>query len=149
GALADDLDRYLSDKPLVDAYRTSATIKIGLVFSLSGPMAINSQPLADIFHWAVNEINNQGGLLGRAVQPLLSDCRSDEQVYAREVERLIIEERVCTLFGCWSSASRKAALPVVEKYKNLLVYPVEFEGLESSNHIIYLGGVPNQLVIPA
>ncbi|MBI3407365.1 MAG: transporter substrate-binding protein [Planctomycetes bacterium] len=145
--LADDLARFRAGQPLRAI--PSATLKIGLIFSLSGPTAINSEPVVDLIHWALQELNDQGGLLGRRVQPVTVDCRFDEGVFAREAERLIVEEKVSTLLGCWSSANRKAVLPIVEKHQHLLLYPVEFEGLERSNHVVYLGGVPNQLVIPA
>lgn len=145
--LADDLARFRAGKPI--PAMVSATLKIGLIFSLSGPTAINSEPVVDLIHWAIGELNDQGGLLGRRVEPLTVDCRFDEKVFAHEADRLIVEEKVCTLLGCWSSANRKAVLPVVEKHRNLLLYPVEFEGLERSDHAVYLGGVPNQLVLPA
>lgn len=148
-ALADDLGRYFAGKPLVDIALTPTTLKLGVVLSLTGPPAINSEPLVDMTRWAIDELNGRGGLLGRMIVPVIVDCRFDEEVFAREAERLIVEEHVSTLLGTWSSANRKALLRVVEKHRHLLLYPVEFEGLERSDHVVYLGAVPNQLVFPS
>ena len=98
---------------------------------------------------AIEEINARGGLLGRPIEPVVIDNMSDSDRYAREAERLITAEKVCTIFGCWTSASRKAVAQVVEKYDHLLIYPMQYEGLEQSPHVVYTGALPNQQVMPA
>lgn len=123
-------------------------IRIGVLHSLSGPMAASERPLVDAVRLAVEEINAAGGLLGRPVEIVLADGASDWPRFAREAERLIGEERVSALFACWTSACRKAVKPVVEKHRHLMFYPVQYEGLEQSPHIIYAGAAPNQQVIP-
>jgi urea transport system substrate-binding protein len=112
-------------------------------------MALSERPVIDAVLLAVAEINARGGLLGRPVEPVLADGESDEAAFARQAEKLIREDHVCTIFGCWTSASRKAVVPVVERYDHLLVYPVQYEGLEQSPNVVYLGPVPNQQIVPA
>jgi urea transport system substrate-binding protein len=112
-------------------------------------MAISERPVIDAVQLAVEEINAQGGLLGRPVEVILADGESDETVFARQAEKLIREDRVCTLLGCWTSASRKAVVPVVERHNHLLFYPVQYEGVEQSPNVVYLGPVPNQQILPA
>lgn len=123
-------------------------IRIGVIHSLSGTMALSEAPLVDAVRLAVEEINQEGGLLGRTVKILVADGRSDPKVAAKEAERLIVQEGVSVLFGCWTSACRKALKPVVEKYQNLLFYPVQYEGFEQSPNIIYTGAAPNQQIVP-
>lgn len=125
-----------------------APIRVGVLFSLSGPMAASSAPLADAARLAVEEINAAGGLLGRPLEMLMTDGRSDPAVFAREAERLIVEEKVSALFACWTSACRKAVKPVVERHRHLLFYPLQYEGLEQSPNIVYTGAAPNQQIIP-
>lgn len=124
-------------------------LKIGVLHSLSGTMAISERSLVDAVQLAVDEINSQGGLLNRRLIAVIEDGASDPSTFARKAERLIIEEKVCALFGCWTSASRKAVLPVVEEHDHLLFYPLQYEGFESSRNIIYTGASPNQQIIPA
>jgi urea transport system substrate-binding protein len=112
-------------------------------------MAISERPLVDAYLLAIEEINRSGGLLGRRVQPVIADGCSDWPTFAREAERLIRKERVCTVFGCWTSASRKTVKPIIEQDDHLLVYPVQYEGLEQSPNIVYTGAAPNQQIIPA
>src|SRR5262249_53864833 len=95
---------------------------------------------------ATEELNQQGGLLGRKIVTIDVDCKSDWDIYGREAERLITQEKVCTIFGCWTSASRKSVKSVVEKHDHLLVYPMAYEGLEQSPNIFYIGTTPNQQV---
>lgn len=129
--------------------RTESTpIKIGVIHSLTGTMAVSEKPLVNAVQLAVEEINRQGGLLGRPVAVVLADGRSEPQVFASEAQRLISQERVSVLFGCWTSASRKAVKPIVEQNRHLLFYPLQYEGLEYSKHIIYTGSAPNQQIIP-
>lgn len=124
-------------------------IKVGILHSLSGTMKISEKALVDAWLLAIEEINAGGGLLGRTVVPVIADGASDEEVFAREAKRLIHTEKVDVIFGCWTSASRKSVKSVVEASENILVYPVQYEGLESSANIIYLGAVPNQQIVPA
>ena len=98
---------------------------------------------------ALTEINQSGGLLGRQLKWVIADGRSDWPTFAREAQRLIDEEKVSVIFGCWTSASRKSVKPVVEHSDHLLIYPMAYEGLEQSPNIIYTGAAPNQQVIPA
>lgn len=129
--------------------RTPAPIRIGVLHSTSGTMAISERPLIDAVQLAVEEINGAGGVLGRQLEMVVADGRSDPGVFAAEAERLISEEDVVALFGCWTSASRKAVKEVVERNDHLLFYPLQYEGLEESPHIVYLGAVPNQQILPA
>ncbi|HLW72448.1 MAG TPA: urea ABC transporter substrate-binding protein [Candidatus Babeliales bacterium] len=123
-------------------------IKIGILHSLSGYLALSEQPVADAALLAIKEINDAGGVLGRKIEGLLVDGKSDENVFATEAQRLITEEKVAAIFGCWSSPSRIAVKNVVEKYNSLLFYPVQFEGIENSPHIVYTSNTPNQQIIP-
>jgi urea transport system substrate-binding protein len=147
--LAEDLHRFLTGRPLAGGGPLTTVLKVGLAFALSGPTAINCEPVVDLLQWAFKDLNQHGGLLGRAVQSVSCDCGPNDAGFSRAAERLIVEEKVCTLFGCWTSASRKALLPVLESHQHLLIYPVEFEGLERSDHVVYLGAAPNQLIVPA
>jgi urea transport system substrate-binding protein len=123
-------------------------IRIGVLHSLSGTMAASERPLVDALRLAAEEINAAGGLLGRPLELLIADGRSDEAVFAAEAERLIVEEKVSVLFACWTSACRKAVKPIVEKHQHILFYPVQYEGLEQSPNIVYTGAAPNQQIIP-
>jgi len=127
----------------------ATTIRVGILHSQTGTMAVSEKPVADATLLAIEQINARGGLLGRRLEPVVADGRSDEAVFASEAARLIDEEHVDVLFGCWTSASRKAVKPVVEAMDSLLFYPLQYEGLEQSDHIIYTGAVPNQQIVPA
>ena len=124
-------------------------IKVGILHSLSGTMAISETPVVDAILLAIDEINNRGGILGKKVVPVIVDGKSDWPTFALEAEKLIVEEEVSVVFGGWTSASRKTMKPVFEKYDHLLFYPVQYEGLEQSPNIIYTGAAPNQQVLPA
>ncbi len=124
-------------------------IKVGILHSRTGTMAISERPVIDATLLAIDEINERGGLLGRPIEALLEDGESDNPTFAAKAEKLVTKDKVCTVFGCWTSASRKTVLPVFETYKNLLVYPVQYEGLEQSPNIVYTGAAPNQQIIPA
>jgi urea transport system substrate-binding protein len=126
-----------------------SSIKIGILHSLTGTMAISEKSLVDAVQMAVEEINGKGGISGRQIETIVADGRSDWTAFAREAERLILEERVSTIFGCWTSASRKNVKEIVEKHNHLLIYPLQYEGLEDSPNIIYTGAAPNQQIIPA
>ncbi|MDR3394711.1 MAG: urea ABC transporter substrate-binding protein [Parasulfuritortus sp.] len=123
-------------------------IRIGLLHSLTGTMAVSERPLVDAERLAVEEINAQGGLLGRPVEMVIVDGQSNWDTFAREAERLIGQEHVDALFACWTSACRKAVKPVVERHDHLMFYPVQYEGLEQSPNILYTGSAPNQQIIP-
>ena len=128
---------------------TDNPIKIGILHSLSGTMAISESVVVDSVLLAVEEINSRGGILGREVIPIIKDGQSDWNIFADEAENPIVEEEVDVIFGGWTSASRKTMKPVFEEYNHLLFYPVQYEGLESSPNIIYTGAAPNQQVLPA
>lgn len=123
-------------------------IRIGVIYSLTGTMSVSEAPLIDAISLAVDEINEEGGLLGRSVAMTVVDGQSDWQVFAHEAERLITQEKVGALFACWTSACRKAVKPVVERFDHLLFYPVQYEGLEQSPNIVYTGSAPNQQIVP-
>jgi urea transport system substrate-binding protein len=122
-------------------------IKVGVLHSQSGTMISETASVEGTL-LAIEEINQQGGVLGRQIEPVVVDGKSDSPTFAREAERLITREQVCTLFGCWTSASRKSVKPVVEKHDHLLIYPMQYEGLEQSPNIVYTGAAPNQQVTP-
>lgn len=124
-------------------------IKVGILHALSGTMAISEQAVVDATVLAIDEINEKGGLLGREVQYVIRDGRSDADIFFREANYLIKTEKVCVVFGVWTSSTRKTVLPVFETNNHLLVYPVSNEGLESSPNIFYVGAAPNQQIIPA
>lgn len=124
-------------------------IRIGVLHSMSGTMAASESVVVDAVLFAVDEINQSGGLLGRPVKAVVADGRSDWPTFASEARRLIDEEKVAALFGCWTSASRKMVKRVVEEADHLLVYPLQYEGIEESPNIIYTGAAPNQQIVPA
>lgn len=124
-------------------------IRIGVLHSQTGTMAVSEKPVAEAVQLAVDEINTKGGVLGRQIQIVTADGASQDETFAQEAERLIQKEKVCSVFGCWTSASRKTVLPIFEKNHHLLFYPVQYEGLEQSPNIVYLGAAPNQQIIPA
>lgn len=127
----------------------ASTLKVGILHSLSGTMAISESALVDAELMAIEEINNAGGIEGRKIEPIVVDGKSDWAFFASEAERLITEEKVITIFGCWTSACRKTLKPIIEQYNSLLIYPVQYEGLETSSNIVYTGAAPNQQIIPA
>lgn len=124
-------------------------IKVGILHSLSGTMAISETSLRDAELMAIEEINAAGGVLGKKIVPVIEDGASDWPTFAEKAQKLLLSDKVATIFGCWTSASRKATLPVVEKYNGLLWYPVQYEGLEASPNIFYTGAAPNQQIVPA
>jgi urea transport system substrate-binding protein len=124
-------------------------IVIGQLQALSGSMQISEAPLVAAARLAVEEINAGGGLLGRRVELKLEDTRSNPATAAAAAERLIQESQAVALFGCWTSACREAVRPVVEKHRHLLFYPLSYEGMEQSRHIVYTGATPNQQILPA
>jgi urea transport system substrate-binding protein len=129
--------------------RVEKPIRVGILHSKTGAVAISEKSMIDAEVLALTEINQSGGLLGRRVEWVIADGRSDWPTFAREAQRLIDQEKVSVIFGCWTSASRKSVKPVVEERSHLLIYPMAYEGLEQSPNIIYTGAAPNQQVIPA
>ncbi|GAB7052525.1 urea ABC transporter substrate-binding protein [Catenuloplanes indicus] len=124
------------------------TIKVGVLHSLSGTMAISEVTVKNAELLAIEEINAAGGVLGKKLEPVVEDGASDWPTFAEKAQKLISQDRVATVFGGWTSASRKAMLPVFERNKALLWYPVQYEGLESSPYIFYTGATTNQQIVP-
>jgi len=125
------------------------TIKIGVLHSLSGTMAISETTLKDTVLMMVDEINKKGGLLGKKVEAVVVDPRSDWPTFAEKAGELLEQDHVAAIFGCWTSVSRKSVLPVIAKDNGLLFYPVQYEGEESQRGVFYTGAAPNQQAIPA
>lgn len=125
------------------------TVKVGLLHSLTGSMAISEKSVRDAEVLAINEINANGGVLGKQIEYVEEDGASEPSTFATKAEKLIDSENVATIFGCWTSSSRKAVKPIVEDYGSLLWYPVQYEGMESSPNIVYTGAAPNQQIVPA
>ena len=128
---------------------TGDPIKVGVLHSLSGTMAISETTLKDTVLMMVDEQNAKGGLLGRPVEAVVVDPASDWPLFAERARELLESEEVDVVFGCWTSVSRKSVLPVFEENNGLLFYPVQYEGEESSKNVIYTGAAPNQQAIPA
>jgi urea transport system substrate-binding protein len=128
---------------------TGDTIKVGILHSLSGTMAISEVSVKDAEMMAIEEINASGGVLGKKIEPVIEDGASNWTTFAEKAKKLLQKDKVATVFGCWTSASRKAVLPVFEENKGLLWYPVQYEGMESSPNIFYTGAAPNQQIVPA
>jgi urea transport system substrate-binding protein len=123
-------------------------IKVGILHSLSGTMSISEVSVKDATVLAIEEINKAGGVLDRKLEPVVEDGASDWPTFAEKSKKLIKQDKVAVVFGCWTSASRKAVLPVYEAEKALLFYPVQYEGLEMSPYIFYTGATTNQQIIP-
>jgi len=123
-------------------------LKVGVLHSLTGTMASSGRSLVDAILMGIDEVNHLGGVLGRPLEPIIKDGASNPKNFAEKAEQLITQDQVQTIFGCWTSASRKAVLPVVERARNLLWYPVQYEGYEQSSAIMYGGAAPNQQIIP-
>ena len=124
-------------------------IKVGILHSLSGTMAISEKSVVEAEQLAIEEINKAGGVLGRQIEAIVEDGNSDSPTFAEKAIKLIEQDKVVTVFGCWTSASRKAVLPVFESKKHLLWYPVQYEGQECSNNVFYTGATPNQQIEPS
>jgi urea transport system substrate-binding protein len=125
------------------------TIKVGVLHSLSGTMAISETVLKDTVLMAIDEINAKGGLLGKKLEPVVVDPASNWPLFAEKAKQLITQDKVAVVFGCWTSVSRKSVLPVFEQTNSLLFYPVQYEGEELSKNVFYTGAAPNQQAIPA
>jgi urea transport system substrate-binding protein len=125
------------------------TIKVGVLHSLSGTMAISETTLKDTVLMMIDEQNKKGGVLGKKLEAVVVDPASNWPLFAEKAEQLLVKDKVAVVFGCWTSVSRKSVLPVFEKNNGLLFYPVQYEGEESSKNVIYTGAAPNQQAIPA
>jgi urea transport system substrate-binding protein len=125
------------------------TIKVGILHSLSGTMAISETVLKDVALMTIEEINAKGGVLGKKLEPVVVDPASNWPLFAEKARQLISQDKVAVMFGCWTSVSRKSVLPVVEELNGLLFYPVQYEGEELSKNVFYTGAAPNQQAIPA
>ncbi len=125
------------------------TIKVGVLHSLSGTMAISETVLKDTILMEIEAINAKGGLLGKKLEPVVVDPASNWPLFAEKTRQLISKDKVAVIFGCWTSVSRKSVLPVVEELNGLLFYPVQYEGEELSKNVFYTGAAPNQQAIPA
>jgi urea transport system substrate-binding protein len=125
------------------------TIKVGVLHSLSGTMAISETVLKDVTLMAIDEINAKGGVLGKKLEPVVVDPASNWPLFAEKARQLLTQDKVAVVFGCWTSVSRKSVLPVFEELNGLLFYPVQYEGEELSKNVFYTGAAPNQQAIPA
>ena len=125
------------------------TIKVGILHSLSGTMAISETTVVDAENLAIKQINEAGGVLGKQIEAIQEDGASDWPTFAEKATKLIDQDQVVAVFGCWTSASRKAVLPVFESKNHMLWYPVQYEGQECSKNVFYTGAAPNQQIEPA
>jgi urea transport system substrate-binding protein len=129
--------------------RAEETIKVGILHSLSGTMAISETSLKDVLLMTFDEINAKGGVLGKKIEPVIVDPASNWPLFAEKAKQLLVQDKVAAVFGCWTSVSRKSVLPVFEQYNGLLFYPVQYEGEELSQNIFYTAEAVNQQAIPA
>jgi urea transport system substrate-binding protein len=134
---------------VISAAQAADTVKVGILHSLSGTMAISETSLKDVLLFTFDEINAKGGVLGKKIEPVIVDPASNWPLFAEKAEQLLVKDKVNVVFGCWTSVSRKSVLPVFEKYNGLLFYPVQYEGEELSKNIFYTAEAVNQQAIPA
>jgi urea transport system substrate-binding protein len=125
------------------------TVKVGILHSLSGTMAISETTLKDVMLMLIEEQNKKGGVLGKKLEAVVVDPASNWPLFAEKARQLISQDKVAAVFGCWTSVSRKSVLPVFEELNNILFYPVQYEGQECSKNVFYTGAAPNQQAIPA
>jgi urea transport system substrate-binding protein len=128
---------------------SGGTIKVGILHSLSGTMSISEKSVVDSTQLAIKQINEAGGVLGKQIEVVLEDGASDWPTFAEKATKLIDEDQVVVIFGCWTSASRKAVLPVFQAKNHMLFYPVQYEGQECSKNVFYTGAAPNQQIEPS
>jgi urea transport system substrate-binding protein len=129
--------------------RAEDTIKVGILHSLSGTMAISETTLKDVMLMLIEEQNKKGGLLGKKLEAVVVDPASNWPLFAEKARELISQDKVAAVFGCWTSVSRKSVLPVFKELDSVLFYPVQYEGEESERNVFYTGAAPNQQAIPA
>jgi urea transport system substrate-binding protein len=139
----------LSSVSAAPSSAAAGTVQVGVLQSLTGTMAISEVTVKNATLLAIDQINASGGVLGKQIVPVVEDGASDPSMFAQKAQKLIEQDKVVTVFGGWTSASRKAMLPVFERFKSLLWYPVQFEGNECSPNIMYSGAQPNQQILPA
>ena len=150
GARAGDDTAGGGSSPAASCVDTSGdTVKLGFLNSLTGGMAISEKTVSNVLHMAADEINADGGILGKKIEYVQEDGATDWPTFAEKTEKLLTQDCVAAIFGGWTSSSRKAVKPVVEKNNGLFFYPVQYEGLESSPNIYYTGATTNQQIIPA
>jgi urea transport system substrate-binding protein len=141
-SLASSVNRYFADLD-------HGSIKVGILHSLSGTLTASERPLQQLLVMMIEKLNRNGGLLGRPVEAVIMDPRSDAGAYAEQAHLLLHEHRVAAIFGCWTSASRKQVVPVLAEHGGLLFYPSQYEGEEQSPNVIYTGATPQQQALPA
>jgi len=134
---------------LVGSVRAEDTVKVGVLHSLSGTMAISETSLRDVLLFTFDEINAKGGVLGKKIEPVVVDGASNWPLFAEKAKQLLEQDKVAVTFGCWTSVSRKSCLPVFEKDNGLLFYPVQYEGQEESQNVCYTAEAVNQQATPA
>jgi urea transport system substrate-binding protein len=134
---------------LAGSARADETIKVGILHSLSGTMAISETALKDVALMTIEEINAQGGVLGKKLEPVVVDPASNWPLFAEKARQLVSQDHVAVVFGCWTSVSRKSVLPVFKELNGILFYPVQYEGEELERNVFYTGAAPNQQAIPA
>ncbi|HTK00184.1 MAG TPA: urea ABC transporter substrate-binding protein [Bordetella sp.] len=134
---------------LPEALAAEDTIKVGILHSLSGTMAISETSLKDVALMTIEEINASGGVMGKKLEPVIVDPASNWPLFAEKARQLLSQEKVAVVFGCWTSVSRKSVLPVFKELNGLLFYPVQYEGEELEHNVFYTGAAPNQQAIPA
>jgi urea transport system substrate-binding protein len=139
----------IASAPMAATAQSGGTIKIGVLHSLSGTMAISETTLKDTILMMVDDVNKKGGVVGKKVEAVVVDPASNWPLFAEKARDLLSKDKVAAVFGCWTSVSRKSVLPVFEELNGLLFYPVQYEGEESSNNVFYTGAAPNQQAIPA
>ena len=139
----------LASTLLPGAARAQDTIKVGILHSLSGTMAISETTLKDVMLMLIDEQNKKGGLLGKKLEAVVVDPASNWPLFAEKARQLIAVDKVAAVFGCWTSVSRKSVLPVFKELDSILFYPVQYEGEESERNVFYTGAAPNQQAIPA
>src|SRR6266540_3871523 len=134
--------------PSVLRAQGGGTVKVGVLHSLSGTMAISEVSLRDVCMMAFDELNAKGGVMGKKISPVVVDPASNWDLFAEKAKQLLLQDKVAVVFGCWTSVSRKSVLPVFENNNGLLFYPVQYEGEECSKNVFYTGATPNQQLIP-
>jgi urea transport system substrate-binding protein len=144
-----DLVPQANAAPAVPKAPESGPMKVGILHSLSGTMAISVAPLKDVMLMLIGEQNKKGGVMGRQVEAVVVDPASNWPHFAEKARQLLAVDKVAAVFGCWTSVSRKSALPVFERLDGILYYPVQYEGQECSRNVFYTGAAPNQQAIPA
>ncbi|QIG95392.1 MULTISPECIES: urea ABC transporter substrate-binding protein [unclassified Bradyrhizobium] len=138
-----------ASSPFAPAQAADDTIKVGVLHSLSGTMAISETTLKDTILFLIDEQNKKGGVLGKKLEAVVVDPASNWPLFAEKARELITKDKVAVVFGCWTSVSRKSVLPVFKELNNILFYPVQYEGEESERNVFYTGAAPNQQAIPA